>query len=92
MRYKYYAVVVVVVVVVVAGGSDYTDIGVTIVTLTDSQSQVTISFSLIDDNVFEITEQLSISLSFGASEPSRVSITPDFTEISILDDDCKLST
>ena len=86
----YYVVVVdVVVVVVVAGGSDYTDIGVTIVTLTASQNQVTISFPLIDDDVFEITEQLSVSLSFEATEPPRVSISPNFAEISIFDNDSK---
>ena len=77
------------VVVVVAGGSDYTDIGVTIVSLSASQSQVTIPFALIDDDVLEITEQLSASLSFGATEFVRVSISPGSTEITILDDDSK---
>ena len=80
---------VVVVVVVVAGGSDYTDIGVTIVSLSLSQSQVTIPFHLIDDDVLEITEQLSASLSLGATEFVCVSISPGSTEITILDDDSK---
>ena len=53
-------------------------------------SQVTIPFPLIDDDVFEITEQLSASLSFEATEPARVSISPEFTEISIIDNDSKL--
>ena len=72
------------------GGRDYIDIGVTIVTVTASQNQVTISFSLIDDDVFEITEQLSAGLSFEATEHARVSISPEFTEISIIDNDRKL--
>ena len=75
--------------VAVAGGSDYTDIGVTIVSLSASQSQVTIPFHLIDDDVLEITEQLSASLSFGATEFVCVSISPGSTEITILDDDSK---
>ena len=84
--------VVVVVVVVVADGSDYTDNGVTIVTLSGSQSQVAISFPLIDDDVFEITEYLSATLSFEATELPRVSISPNFTEISIFDNDSKLDS
>ena len=81
-------VVVVVVVVVVAGGSDYVDIGVTRVTL--SQNAVTISFPLIDDAVFEITEVLTASLSLVLADHGRVSISFGFTDISILDDDGKL--
>ena len=73
--------------VAVAGGSDYTDIGVTMVSLSASQSQVTISFPLIDDDVLEITEQLSASLR--ATEFVRVSISPGSTEITIFDDDSK---
>lgn len=84
--------VVAVVVVVVADGSDYIDIGVMIVTLSATQNAVTITFPLIDDDVFEITELLSASLSFGVEEPARVTISPDSAQISILDDDSKLES
>ena len=74
-------------------GSDYTDFGLINVTLSASMSQVTIPFPLIDDDVFEITEQLVANLSFGAGGgPDRVSIDPEFAEISILDDDGKLES
>ena len=60
------------------------------VNLSSSQNAVTISFPLIDDNVFEITEVLTASLSLGLTDHSRVLIGFGFTDISILDDDGQL--
>ncbi len=48
------------------------------------------NLTILDDFLFEPTEQFSISLSL--ADPLAVQITPNVSVITILDDDCKCTT
>ena len=48
-----------------------------------------ISFSIVDDSIFELIETLSASLSFSSSSVTGVTLDPTSAEIIILDNDGK---
>ena len=59
------------------------------VTLDGATSNVTITFPIVNDNMFELMESLSASLSLARSGGyySRVTVDPATAVISIADDD-----
>ena len=67
-----------------ADSSDYSgfaEIEFTVTRMVDA------SVSLIDDTVFELTEQFGASLAFPGAPPPRVTLTPDAAQVTILDND-----
>ena len=70
--------------------SDYVnDLGSGDIILTADNSSVTISFTLVDDSFYELTERLSASLSFSGAAIDRVTLDPSLAEVIINDDDGK---
>ena len=65
------------------GRSDYVDTGVMSITLTPSESMITIPFILISDAEPEPTESLTASLNVLREVLSRVRVTPDVVQITI---------
>ena len=59
------------------------------VTLNGSTPNVTITFPIINDNIIELMESLSASLSLAQSGGyySRVTVAPETAVVSIVDDD-----
>ena len=45
------------------------------------------SVLLVDDTIFELTEQFGASLAFPEAPPPRVTLEPDTAQVTILDDD-----
>ena len=48
-----------------------------------------VSFTIVDDSIFELIEELSASLSFSSSSVTGVTLDPTSAEITILDNDGK---
>jgi hypothetical protein len=48
---------------------------------------VDVSVPLIDDSTFELTELFGASLAFPGAPPLRVTLAPNTTQVTILDDD-----
>ena len=66
------------------GGSDYTPVGPFIFTFNAAVNRFSFDVPLILDEVFEVTENLTATLSFpGGIAPPRVSIQDETTPISI---------
>ena len=72
-------------------GSDYVAIGPFTLTFNSTIKQFTFEVPVIDDDKFEITESLTISLNFpGGIALPRASIPQPSTQMICLDNDCKL--
>ena len=67
-------------------GSDYS--GLTALYIFDSIiSTIDVPVPIIDDSIFELTELFSTCLAFPRDPIPRVTLAPDFAEVTILDDD-----
>ena len=68
-------------------GSDYSGFAGLEFTF-DSVTRVAVApVSLIRDNTIELTESFGASLAFSGAPPSRVTLSPDSSQVTILDDD-----
>ena len=67
-------------------GSDYSGLTATY-TFDSIISTIDVPVPIIDDSIFELTELFSASLAFPGAPIPRVSLAPDFAEVTILDDD-----
>ena len=76
--------------------SDYSDINRTISCSPGDTTMMCVSVPILDDDTVEATENLFVTLQLVGSgledAGSRISVTPNRTEISIIDDDSKTCT
>ena len=70
-------------------GVDYLVDGNSVHTLNSSITSFSVQLSLLDDEIFELTESLSTNLSFSRQAPPGVSINSDMVDIEILDNEGK---
>ena len=68
-------------------GSDYSGFAGIDFTFDSTTLTIDISVPLIDDAIFELTEQFGASLAFPGAPPPRVTLAPDAAQVTILDDD-----
>ena len=68
-------------------GSDYRDFSGIDFIFDSTTLTVDAPVSLIDDGIFELTEQFGASLAFPGAPPPRVTLAPDAAQVTILDDD-----
>ncbi len=59
------------------------------IVLDAANTVLNVSFSIVDDSIFELIEELSASLSFSSSSVTGVTLDPTSAEIIILDNDGK---
>ncbi len=70
------------------GGSDYQAITPQVFTFSSSMTSYRFTVSIVNDNVYELTENLQAGLRFvGGETPPRVTLQPSQAIINILDDD-----
>ena len=69
-------------------GSDYQDVGILTFALSStSATTYMVNIPILDDDVFELTEELKAVLKFSGPIPQRVVIEIPETTIYIIDDD-----
>ena len=69
------------------GGIDYQDVGVQTFVFNSSVRNYTLSIPIINDDIFELAEELRAVLKFASPRSLGVKIVPTETIITILDDD-----
>ena len=68
-------------------GSDYSGFAGIDFIFDSTTLTVDASVPLLDDAIFELTEQFGASLAFPGAPPPRVTLEPDAAQVTILDDD-----
>ena len=71
-------------------GSDYSGFAGIDFTFDSTTLTVDALVPLIDDAIFELTEQFGASLAFPGTPSPRVTLAPDAAQVTILDDDGQL--
>ena len=62
-----------------------------LLTLSDIRPSGTFTISILNDNMFELTESFRVNLYFPGGLVPRVTLKPSTATVTIYDDDCKLS-
>ena len=68
-------------------GSDYKDL-TTNLTFGPSTIQHNVSIRTLDDEIYEVTESFTVSLTLLMLPEDRVAIEPNIANVTILDNDC----
>ena len=68
-------------------GSDYGEVTLLDFVFDSTTLTVDAPVLLVNDTIFELTEQFGASLAFPGAPPPRVTLAPDAAQVTILDDD-----
>lgn len=71
----------------VVGGNDYEALSERLLTFGPASTRFDVTVNISNDNIFEVTEYFSASLTLSSQPVERIAVDPDNTDITIFDDD-----